>query len=359
MPRIVDPPASRAANRELREITIVDVAREARVSKSTVSRVLNGSPHVAMATRQRVLDTVLRLDFHANEAARGLRTTRSFLVGLLVPAISNDVFSRIADVLEEDLRREGVGMVIVSSGWDATGERLALESLRARRVDALAISLINDRDTGLAELLGSITRPIVLLDREIPGTAVDVVLTDQRSGIRQALQHLAELGHRSVGIATLSLDVRPGRQAFEAFRAFIGELGLVASAEIAVPYDRINRGSGRDIAERMRLTGSTSVLCCVPNTVTAGVLEYLDEHEVSVPGDLSIIAFDESELASVKRPHLTVISRPIDEIAHSASRMITSRLANPELEPRVEVVPTGLQVRTSTSAPPALVGTAR
>ena len=111
-------------------------------------------------------------------------------------------------------------MVIVSSGWDAAGERLALESLRARRVDALALSLINDRDARLAKLLAAISRPIVLLDREIDGTAADVALTDQRSGIRQALEHLAQLGHRSVGIATLSLDVRPGRQAFEAFEAF-------------------------------------------------------------------------------------------------------------------------------------------
>ena len=126
MPRAVDTHQERTAHSDLREVTIVDVAREAGVSKSTVSRVLNDSPHVATATRARVLDAVSRLDFHANEAARGLRTTRSFLVGLLVPAISNDVFSRIADVLEEDLRREGVGMVIVSSGWDAAGERLAL-----------------------------------------------------------------------------------------------------------------------------------------------------------------------------------------------------------------------------------------
>jgi transcriptional regulator with XRE-family HTH domain len=148
-----------AANSDERSLTILDVAREASVSKSTVSRVLNGSPHVATETRERVLETVSRLDFRANTAARGLRTTRSFLVGLLVPAISNDVFSRIAEVLEEDLRHEGVGLVIVSSGWDAGGERIALESLRDRRVDALVVSLVNDRDAALAELLASITRP--------------------------------------------------------------------------------------------------------------------------------------------------------------------------------------------------------
>jgi LacI family transcriptional regulator len=345
--------ATGAASGEDRAITILDVAREAQVSKSTVSRVLNGSPHVATETRERVLETVSRLDFRANAAARGLRTTRSFLVGLLVPAISNDVFSRIAEVLEEDLRHESVGLVIVSSGWDRAGERLGLESLRDRRVDALVVSLVNDRDAELAQLLAAVTSPIVLLDREIPGTSADVVLTDQRGGIRKALEHLAGLGHRSVGMATLSTDVRPGRQAVAAFEAFVARLGLAAVAEMTVPYNRMDRRYGAEIAERMLSTGATAILCCVPNTVTAGVLEYLDHQGISVPEDVSIVAMDESELASVKKPQLTVISRQIDDMARFASRMVTSRLANPDLPPRVKVVPTSLQLRASTAAPSA------
>jgi LacI family transcriptional regulator, galactose operon repressor len=350
---MVQTTARRAASGEDRAITILDVAREAEVSKSTVSRVLNGSPHVATVTRERVLDTVSRMDFRANAAARGLRTTRSFLVGLLVPAISNDVFSRIAEVLEEDLRHESVGLVIVSSGWDAGGERVALESLRDRRVDALVVSLVNDRDAELAQLLAAVASPIVLLDREIPGASADVVLTDQRGGIRKALEHLAGLGHRSIGMATLSSDVRPGRQAVAAFESFVAQLGLSAVAEMSVPYNRMTRHYGAEIAERMLATGATAMLCCVPNTVTAGVLEYLDREGISIPEDLSIVAMDESELASVKKPQLTVITRQIDDLARFASRMVTSRLANPDLSPRVKVVSTTLQLRSST-APPAV-----
>jgi LacI family transcriptional regulator len=334
-------------------MTILDVARHAHVSKSTVSRVLNGSPHVASATRERVLETVSRLDFHANAAARGLRTTRSFLAGLLVPAISNDVFSRIAEVLEEELRREGVGLVIVSSGWDPRGERLALDALRTRRVDALVVSLVNDRDATLARLLGSVTQPTVLLDREIAGTRADVVLTDQRGGIGEALEHLAQLGHRSVAMASLSTDVRPGRQAVAAFEASVAHLGMDAVAAIPVPYGRINREAGGQIAEEIMATPATALLCCVPNSVTAGVLEHLDDRGIEIPRDLSIIAMDESELASVKKPRLTVISRRIEDMARYASSMVTSRLADPGLEPRVEVLPTKLNVGGST-APAAL-----
>ena len=87
-----------------------------------------------------MLEAVSDLDFSASAAARGLRTTKSSLVGYLVPAINNDIFSRVAEVLEEDLRQEGVGLVIVSSGWDAEGERHGLQSLRDHRVDTLVLS---------------------------------------------------------------------------------------------------------------------------------------------------------------------------------------------------------------------------
>jgi LacI family transcriptional regulator len=346
------------AGREARETTILDVAREAGVSKSTVSRVLNGSPHVAQATRGRVLEIVSRLDFRANVAARGLRTTKSSLVGLLLPAIDNDVFGRVAEVMEQDLRREGVGLLIVSSGWDSAGERLALESLRARRVDALVLSLVNDREAGLVELLGSIRRPIVLIDRELAGAVRDRALTDLRSGVREAVAHLVELGHRSLGIATISLEVLPGREVRAEFELMASRFGLDAVSKIVVPYGRIDRRSGWEIAEKMLGAGASAMLCCVPNVVTAGVLEYLDQHGVAIPDDVSIIAFDESELASVKKPHLTVIYRPIDDLARFASRMIISRLADPSLGPRVEVVRTSLRIRSST-APPAVLSEGR
>jgi LacI family transcriptional regulator len=342
-------------NSDSRDLTILDVARAASVSKSTVSRVLNGSPHVAGSTRERVLEAVSKLDFRANNAARGLRTTRSRLIGLMVPAISNDVFSRIAEVIEENLRHSGVGLVIASSGWNGEGEQLSLESLRERSVDGLVVSLMNEHEPSVRERLASLSRPVVLLDREVPGLRADVVLTDQRAGIEQALEHLAELGHQQVGLATISQDVRPGREARSSFVDSAERLGLAIAHQVVVPYERIDRRSGWEIAEQMVGANATAILSFVPNSVTAGVLEYLDQNGLNVPEDVSLVAFDESELASVKRPQLTVVSRPIDDLALTAARMITSRLEQPGLPPRVETVRTSLKARGSTAAPNQLL----
>jgi LacI family transcriptional regulator len=336
-----------------RDPTILDLARAANVSKTTASRVLNGAPNVAPETRARVLETIKRIDYHVNVAARSLRTTRSFLVGYLVPAVSNDVFGKFAEVLEEELRRDGVGLVIATSGWDPEGERLALESLRARQVDALVLSLGDDRGQGVGERLRGIGRPLVLIDREVKGIAADVVLTDERNGVRQAIEHLASLGHRRIGAAVINTRVRPGREALAGLRAGMAEHGCQSAGEAIVPYPRVDRQMGHEIAEQMVGGGATAIVCAVPTTVTAGVLERLDELDVRVPDDVSVVGFDDSDLASVIRPRLTVIARPLEQVSRHASRLITSRLGGPDRPPRVETVRMHLLVRDSTGPPPA------
>ncbi|MFL5961412.1 MAG: LacI family DNA-binding transcriptional regulator [Gaiellaceae bacterium] len=336
-----------------RKATIFDVARAAGVSKTTVSRVLTGSTNVSSRTRTRVLDAVDRMDYRVNVAARSLRTARSSLVGLLVPAISNDVFGRIAEVLEEELRREGTGVTIMSSGWSPEGEALALQMLRSRGLDAVVASLVNDRGGAVGDALRSLGVPVILLDREVRGVGTDVVFTDQRSGVQAAVQHLAELGHRSIGLATLTPSVRPGREATAAFAESVSALGLPSLESVVVRYADVAAQAGWSAAERLVEQGATAILCCVPNSVTAGVLEFLRARGLAVPRDVSLIAFDESELASVKPPRLTVISRPLEEIARHAGRMVTTRLATPDLPPRVAIVQMTLHVQDSTSPPRA------
>jgi LacI family transcriptional regulator len=336
---------------EERKATIFDVARVAGVSKTTVSRVLTGSTNVSSRTRTRVLEAVDRLDYRVNVAARSLRTARSSLVGLLVPAISNDVFGRIAEVLEEDLRRDGTGLTIMSSGWASEGESLALEMLGARGLDAVVASLVNDRGGAIGDVLKALGVPVILLDREVRGVGTDAVLTDQRSGVLAAVEHLVGLGHRSIGLATLTPTVRPGREAVAAFGESVSTHGLPRLDDVIVGYADVGAQAGWSVGERLVDQRATAIVCCVPNSVTAGVLEFLRSRSLSVPRDVSLIAFDESELASVKPPRLTVISRPLEEIARNASRMVTTRLANPELPPRVAIVQMTLHVQESTSSP--------
>jgi LacI family transcriptional regulator len=334
-------------NRSQRRSTIHDLAREAGVSKTTVSRVLNGSPDVAAETRSRVLAAIDALGFQVNLAARALRTSRSGLIGLLVPVL-NEVFSEIASQLDRELSAHGFNLLIATSNWETDRDLLTLEALHSRGVDALVISLADDRNPEIGAYLRSLDRPIVLLDREVRGVVSDSVLTDQRGGVTQAVEHLAGLGHRSIGLITMSPRTRPGREAYANYAAACAAWNLRCDPELTIQSDHFDPRAGRSGVDRLVSAGADAIMALGPMGLVTGVLERLGESNLRIPDDISVISYDENPLAFVKPPRLTVIARPIGEIGRLASQLVTTRLANLEASPRVEVVQTRLIVRDST-----------
>lgn len=332
-----------------RNPTILDLAREAGVSKTTVSRVLNDSPKVAVDTQERVKEAMKLLGFRVNLAARTLRTTRSALVGFLVPTIDNEIFGRVAQTLTTELANSDVGVVISTSNWDCGAELRALQSLESRGVDALALSLVDDRHPDIVEFVRSFDRPIVLLDRHVRGLSADTVFTDQRAGLVATITHLHELGHHRIGLVTLPNRTHVTRELTAAYRAACRRLDLPQRREVA---EHVDLASGADAADRLLADGIRAIVVCAPSLILAGALERLVELGLKVPADVSIIGYDESPVAFAKRPRLTVISRHIDEIAQAASRMIVTRLADPGLPPRLEIVTTELRIRDSSGPVP-------
>lgn len=338
---------SPARDTSQRRSTIHDLAREAGVSKTTVSRVLNGSPDVAAETRSRVLEAIDTLGYQVNLAARALRTSRTSLVGLLVPVL-NEVFSEIASQLDRELSAHGINLLIATSGWETDRDLQALESLHSRGVDALVVSLADDRNPAVGAYLGSLGRPVVLLDREVRGVVADSVLTDPRGGITQAIEHLATLGHRSVGLVTMSSRARPGREARATYESACTAWNVSTDPIRIIQSDHFDPRAGRDATDRLVAAGADAIMALAPMGLVAGVLERLGELNLRIPDDISVISYDENPLAFVKPPRLTVIARPIGEIGRLASRLVMTRLANAEAPPRVEVVQTRLVVREST-----------
>lgn len=192
-------------------LTILDVSRVTGLSKSTVSRVLTGSPRVSPSARERVLTAVDRLGFQVNQAARSLRTARTALVGLLVPSIDNELFAQTAERLDAGLRGHGIGLSIAGSGWSLEGDLLALGFFASRQVDALVVATSDDRDARVAERLANLTCPVVLFDRQIRGAGYDAVAIDHRTAIHEALGRLAELGHERVAFCTIRTRTKSNR----------------------------------------------------------------------------------------------------------------------------------------------------
>ena len=331
-----------------RPVTIIGLAREAGVSKSTVSRVISGTKSVSPEARARVLEAIRKHDYQFNAAARALRTKRSALVGLLIPGLRHIFYSTIAEVLERDLRAVGISLLIATSGGLADGELLALNSLRSHGADAYVVSLVDEEDHRVIAALRAVSQPILLLDREIGGVTADAVLIDPRAGLDQALEHLASLGHTRIGLITHPLVVRPGRQLHAIFQASLQRLGLEPVAQALVPFDHVEVQAGWHTAEQLIGANATAILSLCSSPVSAGVVAYLNDRALAIPADISLIVYDETELSAVMHPGLSALVRPIEEYARRAGRLLIARLANPNLPRRVEVVGTHLTVRDST-----------
>jgi LacI family transcriptional regulator len=351
MVKPVPPREPGKGTRRHRAPTLRDIAREARVSKSTVSRVLNSSPDVSDEARTRTVAAMEQLGYHINHAARSLRTARTSQVGLLVPQINNEVFGEIAERLEELLATEGISLAITSSGWDVNSELRALDALEARGVDVMVIALVDERDRRIAERLQRFGPPLVMLDRQVRGVRGDAVFTDHRIGIGQCIEHLAGLGHTAIAITTGTDNTRPGREQFAAYRDAMARVGLAQREELVVRSDIYTRDSGRHAAETLLANGATAMIACATVAPIAGALEYLGEKRVRIPNDVSFVEYTDSELAQIHAPKLSVILRPVADIGRAAGRLTLSRMANPDLPARVEMVTTQFLDRQSTAGP--------
>lgn len=291
-----------------------------------------------------------QLGYRINAAARSLRTTRSALVGLLVPAIAHETYAQIVERLDEGLREYSMALAITSSRWDTGAELQALDMFSSRGVDALVVALADDRNQHIAARLKRSEAPVVLLDREVRGLTCDAVLTDHRTGMRQAVEHLASLGHRSVGLVSMSERTRPGREEIAAYRSAMEQAWGALDERLLHAIESGSVAAAAAAVERLAEAGATAIIAGGSTSIVAAVMGRAAELGLQIPADVSLIAFDESDLAAVKPPRLTTISRPVADIGRLAGRVVVARMASPEAPPRIEFVRMTLRIRDSTAA---------
>ena len=304
-----------------------------------VSRVLNDSARVAPETRTRVLEVIDGLGFQVNHAARSLRTSRTGLVGILVPVIS--IFGLIVESLDADLAEDGVSILLTSSRRHHPDRDVdAIETLVGRGVDALVLAPSNDRSASLARLAARIRQPLVLLDREVRGVEADALLVDQGPGMHGASSHLAGLGRRRIGLLTRDRKTRPGRE-------IIGPLprGLRAprAARRARAGGRVRRPrprAGRNGVDRLLAAGADAIIATGTMVLTASILERLGDLGVRVPLPTSRWWSAASTASPPTRTPRCRHRLPRRRDRAATARLLLRRLDQPEAAPRSSSVPT-------------------
>lgn len=316
-------------------VTRRDVAARAGVSTAVVSYVLNGGPgRVSAATRERVVQAIDDLGYRPNQTARALSTGSSHTLGMVVPDASTPFFASLARAVEDSAARRGYAMLLANSGSSPDLERRLVADLAARRVDGLVLcSTIVEPD--LRELsLGEI--PVVLLNHWAGDTGSPAVGTDLRAGAREAVAHLAALGHRSIGLVVGAniedyVDEREVGWA-EALDAAGLERGPVVRA-------RFSREGGYLAAKELLAHAAAPTAVFVSSDAQAiGLLRALHENGVAIPSEMAIISLDGTEETEYTWPPLSTVAQPVDEMAETAMRVILGHVGADErrlLAPRL------------------------
>lgn len=337
-----------------REPTLLDVARDAGVSRATASRVLSGSSRVSPQARQRVVASAERLRYQVNAAARSLRTARTGLVGLLIPGYRNDLYGPIADRLDARLRDHDLSVIIGSSDWSTSGDLRILSSFAARRLDGMVLAPSNDRSPGLAALLGSLNAPVVLLDREVAHLERDRVLTGLSTAVEDAMGRLADHGHRRIAVTAYGPHLRPGRQVRHGFAAAVERYGLDDDPALLVGMSGLEPGEGVRVADQLLHAKPTAAIIGGPTALMATCLRRIRQvlGSGSIPDRLSIVVVGDETVADLHDPELDLVSRPIEAIAAALARTLLLRMDEPSVSLQSTTIDLQYRPGASVSSPP-------
>lgn len=335
--------------------TMSDVARQAGVDVSTVSRALNErtAGMLRSETVERVLAAAQELGYQPNVLARGLRTQKSHTVGMLLPDLTNPFFPPIVRGLEDALDAGGYTLIVANTDNDARRERRSLASLVGRQVDGLVVATSHlDGDEG-ADAVGNL--PVVLLNRRGTDPTVPAVVPDDATGVTLAVEHLADLGHERIAHVAGPADTSTGRARREAFEAAATARG-VYDAELVEDTAVFAVEDGTDACERLlaRHPGVTAVFAA-NDLLAIGCLRALRAAGRRVPDDLSLVGFNDMPLVDLIDPPLTTVRIPQYDMGRRAGETLLELLEQPRPRRRrkpVEIRPE-LVVRHSTAAPHA------
>ena len=333
--------------------TIRDVARQAGVSVATVSRILNRREDVAPATRERVLRVIREQGYTRNRTASALSAGRSGLVGVTLPKIQSSYFAQLADAIVDALYEHDLRAVFCPTRHERELELSLLERLMHGMTEGAVLILPSESSAELLAVQGQ-GYPLVVLDPKTPvGPGIPSVSAANITGAAAATRHLLGLGHRRIAAITgpagwcATDDRLAGLHTALAGAGIEPEAALVAEGDFEV-------AGGRNAAARLlALPDRPTAIFAFNDNLAVGAFQAARELGLELPGDLSVVGFDDSEEAPLVTPALTTVRQPLGEMARMAVSLLTRLLAGRPVEAlRVELATT-LVVRESTAPPPA------
>jgi LacI family transcriptional regulator len=311
-----------------RRVTLRDVARQAGVHPSTVSRALNPETREMITEEivRRVSRTAEALGYQPNPIAYGLKTNRSRIIGVLIPDITNPVFPPIIRAIEDALGAAGYTPILANTDNDEGRERVILENMIARRVDGLIMATARRRDP-LVERCVAEEIPLVLINRTVATGEVSSVVNDDEFGMQLAVAHMARCGHARIAHLAGPLDVSTGFARHRGFLKAMKAVGLKADPRLIGLCNSFSEAEGRRVFLVLRARDRRFTAVVTANDLLAvGCYDALEELGLRVGKDVAVSGFNDMPFVDKLRPPLTTVRIPHYQMGAQAARTLLARL---------------------------------
>ena len=328
-------------------VSIYDIAKKAKLAPSTISRALQDHPRIGAETKTRVRALAKEMGYVPSTVARSLTANQTWTIGMVVVAISDPFMGRIVEGVEQVAIGAGFNVILSTSQNDRQREIAVIDVLQQRRVDGIIVvaSHLFDR---YRHYFDRIEVPIVMIDEQEPGGVIHSVAVDDLGGARLAVEHLLALGHRRIGYVGVTNRPKSNQHRLKGYQEALQAAGITPDPTLIFASNHIEDHAKRGEASLEPLSAAGATAIFFYNDMTAiGVLSACYKRGFSVPDDLSVVGFDDIDMAAYTIPPLTTIRQPRLELGQRAMQMILDLLAGQT--PENQLISGELVVRETTA----------
>lgn len=331
--------------------TIIDIARQLGISKSTVSRALTGHPNVNTKTRQRVLELAEQLDYQRNQLAISLLTNQTRTIGIIVPEFISFFFPKVIIGAQEVLAEAGYNVVICHSNESYETEIANAKALLASRVDGLIVS--HTKETRNFDHFRVFQRkgvPVVFFNRVCEDMNVSKVTVDDYDGAFRAVEHLIQTGRRRIAHLSGPDSLPNSRSRLDGYRDALRKYGVAEDPELIISYDLTLEKANIYVNHLLNLPQPPDALFTINDPTAIEALKVIKGRGLRIPDDIAIVGFSNDPISALVEPGITTVAQPVSEIGQQAANLLVEQMTDKDgnKPPRTVVLATQLIVRGST-----------
>lgn len=329
-------------------VTLKHIAKEADVSISTVSRVVNNHRYVKKPTREKVLNAIQKLSYYPDGIAKKLKQGKSRTIGFILPDISNSFFGMLTLGIERVLRKNNYRLILCNTNGRYDLERESLTLLLSEKVEGIILATVGTTGELVKKIIHYHKIPVIVVDNKVKNLRTDVVLHDNIDGAQQLTSHLIAHGHKRIAFVGGPVDETSGGERLKGYKKALMKNGLPILNNL-IRIGKWRKDSGfRLTKELLKLAEGPTGIVASNTSIALGVLLALQQEDLKVPRDIGLVSFDDLEFVSVLDPPLTTLKSVDTKIGETSANLLLKRIKNRNQEEIKEIyLPMELMIRSS------------